>query len=478
MPAHHRAFALVLITFPALLAAPLVAQEVDFRQRFEDRTMRLDYFHTGSAGVEVVSLDRVVSDGPWAGSRSQLTDPTGMGKYRYEVRDASSGELLYSRGFASIYGEWEATGEAAHVHRTFHESVRFPWPRQPVRVSLLKRDSPASFAPLWSTEIDPGSRFVNPADRGPGGPVHTIFESGPAAEKVDLVLVGEGYTEAQSDKFLADARRLTDALFATEPFLSRRDDFNVRAVLVAAEHPGVNRPQVGEFRRTPLSTEFNIFDSERYLLTLDNRALRDALSGVPYEFVEILVNAKQYGGGGIFNFQSTVAVDTEFADYVFVHEFGHHFAGLADEYYTSDVAYETGGEARPEPWEPNVTALHDPSHLKWGELVEDGTPIPTPWGKEEYEEHARRIRAERRALMERGAPESEFDALFARQREIERELLSSMRYANRVGAFEGAMYEATGLYRSEIDCIMFTRAEFFCHVCRRAIERIIDLYAG
>ena len=478
MPAHNRALSVFLIAFSALLTNSLAAQEVEFRQRFEDRTMRLDYFHTGAADEEIVSLDRVVSDGPWAGSRTQLTDPTGMGKYRYEVRDASSGDLLYARGFASIYGEWETTGEAAEVHRTFHESIRFPWPRQPVRVSLLKRNGPTSFGQLWSTEIDPGARFVNPAERGPAGLVHTIFENGPAAEKVDLVLVGEGYTESQSDKFLADARRLTDALFATEPFLSRREDFNVRAVLVVAERPGVNRPQVGEFRRTPLSTEFNIFDSERYLLTLDNRALRDALSGVPYEFVEILVNEKQYGGGGIFNFQSTVAVDTEFAEYVFVHEFGHHFAGLADEYYTSDVAYETGGESRPEPWEPNVTALQDPSKLKWVDLVENGTPIPTPWGKEEYEEHARQIRAERRALMERAAPEAEFDALFARQREIERELLSSMRHANRVGAFEGAMYESTGLYRPEIDCIMFTRAEFFCRVCRRAIERIIDLYAG
>lgn len=478
MPAYRRALAFVLIAFSALQATPVAAQEGDFHERFEDRTMRLDYFHTGSAGEEVVSLDRVVSDGPWAGSRSQLTDASNMGKYRYEVRDASSGDLLYSRGFASIYGEWETTGEAAEVHRTFHESLRFPWPRKPIRVSLLKRDGPASFADLWSTEIDPGSRFVNPADRGPAGTLHTIFENGPAAEKVDLVLVGEGYTEGQSAKFLADARRLTDALFATEPFRSRRNDFNVRAILVPAESPGVNRPQVGEFRRTPLSTEFNIFDSERYLLTLDNRALRDALSGVPYEFLEILVNEEQYGGGGIFNFQATVAVDTEFAEYVFVHEFGHHFAGLADEYYTSDVAYQTGDEVRPEPWEPNVTALHDASALKWADLLDEGTPIPTPWGKQEYEEHALRIRAERRALAERHAPESEYDALFARQRDIERELLSSMRYANRVGAFEGAMYESEGLYRSEIDCIMFTRAEFFCHVCRRAIERIIDLYAG
>jgi hypothetical protein len=364
------------------------------------------------------------------------------------------------------------------MHRTYHESLRFPWPRDPVRVSLHKRDGPRSFSAIWETEIDPESRFVNPSDREPGGRIYTLLENGPPSRKVDLVLVGEGYTDAQSDKFVADARRLTEALFSTEPFRSRKDDFNVRALLVPAERPGVNRPHVGEYRRTPLSTEFNIFDSERYLLTMDNRALREALSGIPYEFVEILVNEEQYGGGGIFNFQSTVAVDTEFADYVFVHEFGHHFAGLADEYYTSDVAYETGAATHPEPWEPNVTALHDPTALKWRDLAEPGTPLPTPWGKGEYEEHSQRIRSERRALVERAAPEAEFDDLFARQRAIERELLADMEYANRVGAFEGAMYEAKGLYRPEIDCIMFTRADFFCRVCRRAIERIIDLYSS
>lgn len=469
--------------FTALLpvclgATALGAQELEFDDHFEERTMRLDYFHTGSAELEVVSLDRVVSDGPWAGPRNRLVDDSNMGKFRFEVHDAESDFLLYSRGFASIYGEWETTAEAAQFERTFHESLRFPWPLRPVRVSLQRRDGPRAFAQIWETVIDPDSRFVNPADRGPGGSVHTILENGLPSEKVDLVLLGEGYTPEQESKFLADARRLSEALFETEPFRARKDDFNVLAVFVPAERPGVNRPHVGEFRRTPLSSEFNIFDSERYLLTLDNRALREALSGVPYEFVEILVNEKQYGGGGIFNFQATVAVDSEFADYVFVHEFGHHFAGLADEYYTSDVSYETGGDTHPEPWEPNVTALHDPEALKWADLVEPGTPVPTLWDKEAYEKHSLEIRAERRALVERSAPESEFDELFARQRQIERELLSTMQFANRVGAFEGAMYEAQGLYRSEIDCIMFTRADFFCRVCRRAIERIIDLYAG
>jgi len=468
---------LTVLAFSLVMTSTATSQVTDFDAEFTGQTMRVDYFHTGSSTDEIISLDRILSDGPWAGSRTRLVDDTNMGKYVFEVRALSTDRLLFSRGFASIYGEWETTGEAKQVHRTFHESLRFPWPIRPVRVVLLERDGPRSFEEIWSTEIQPDSRFVNAVDRGPGGTVYPVFENGPPSEKVDLVLVGEGYTEAEAAKFLSDVKRLTDKLFSTEPFRSRRADFNVRAIHVSSERSGVNRPHVGEYRRTPLSTEYNIFDSERYLLTLDNRALRDALSGVPYEFVEILVNEKQYGGGGIFNFQATVAVDTEFADYVFVHEFGHHFAGLADEYYTSAVAYETGGSSHPEPWEPNATALHDPEALKWADLVDAGTPVPTPWQKDRYEEHSREIRTQRQALIDRSAPEAEFDALFARQRALEDELLATMQHANRVGAFEGAMYESSGLYRPEIDCIMFTRAEFFCRVCRRAIERIIDLYS-
>jgi hypothetical protein len=463
-----------LLTAPARAQAPEAAFEADFL----DRTMRLDYFHTGGIGLEIVSVDRVVSDGAWAGSRTRLIDDTGLGLYRFVVRDAATGRDLYSRGFASIFGEWETTGEARDVHRTFHESLRFPWPRHPVEVRLEKRAGTEGFREIWSTGLDPDSRFVQPVDPVSHGTLIRLIESGPPAQKVDIVLVGEGYTAEELPKFRTDAERLVERLFDTEPFRSRRADFNVRALHLPAAASGITRPRAGEFRRTPLSAEYNIFDSERYLLTYDNRALREALASVPYEFVEILVNEPQYGGGGIFNFQATVAVDTEFADYIFVHEFGHHFAALADEYYTSDVAYETGGSEHPEPWEPNVTALHDPAHLKWGDLVEPGTPLPTPWDMVAYETHAREIRARRQSLIDRNAPAGEYDALFREQRAVERELLDAMRYAGTVGAFEGAMYEARGLYRPEIDCIMFTRAEFFCRVCRRAIERIIDLYAS
>jgi hypothetical protein len=345
-----------------------------------------------------------------------------------------------------------------------------------VQVVLKRRNTDRVFQEMWSTVIDPNSRFVNAAELAPVGTVWTILEHGPPSQKVDLVLLSEGYTASEMEKFHRDARRLTDTLFATEPFRSRKTSFNVRAMDVPSPVSGINRPHVGEFRRTRVSTEYNIFDSERYVLTYDNRALRDVLSAAPYEFVVILANEEQYGGGGIFNSHATVAVDSDFAEYVFVHEFAHHFAGLADEYYTSSVAYETGALTQPEPWEPNVTALHDPAALKWRDLVEPGTPIPTTWEKEAYEEHARGIRDRRQALIDRQAPASEFDALFREQRLFEDSILGS--HAGHVGAYEGAMYEARGLYRSESNCIMFTRVAFFCRVCRRALARIIDLYGS
>jgi len=346
-------------------------------------------------------------------------------------------------------------------------------------VSLQKRDAANHFAPLWSLDVDPNSRFVNRAPLGaPAGKVWTLFENGPSTSKADLLLISEGYTAAELTKFHADARRMTEALFSQEPFRSRRQDFNVRALDLPSAQSGVNRPNLGVFRRTPLSAEFNIFDAERYLLTLDNRALRDAASAAPYDFIEILVNEKTYGGGGVFGEHATSSVDSEFSDYVFVHEFGHHFAALGDEYYTSDPVYEAGAATHVEPWEPNITALRDPAALKWRDLVTPGTPLPTPWSKEPFEKHSRAIQDRRREIRKRNAPEEEMNALFRDQRAFEEKLLSTMTHSGKVGAFEGALYTARGLYRPEADCIMFSRSRAgFCRVCRRAIARIVDRYA-
>jgi hypothetical protein len=466
-------FGFVLVTI--LCTVPTFA--ASFADHFRDKTMRVDYFHTGTPkGDEIVALDGVVSDGPWPGSRVHLIDTTNLGKYYFEVIDRADNQTIYSHGFASVYGEWESTDDAKEHAGTFHESLRFPWPNHPVQVVLKKRDRQNAFQQIWSTVIDPDSRFVNNADLAPVGKVWTLFENGPAADKVDLLIIGEGYSAAEQAKFHDDVKRLAARLFATEPFKSRKSDFNVRAIDLAAQTSGVHRPRTNDDRRNRTGVEYNIFDSERYVLTLDNKAMRDVASAAPYDFLEILVNEKQYGGGGIYNDQATAAVDTGFAEYVFVHEFGHHFAGLGDEYYTSDVPVETGGE-KIEPWEPNITASAE--HPKWADLVDKDVPLPTPWQKETFEKHSREIQVERRKLRNANVPESQMDELFRREQAWETQFLGSEPYAGKVGAFEGAEYEPKGLYRPQTDCIMFTRDDVgFCKVCRRAIERIIDAYTS
>jgi hypothetical protein len=267
-----------------------------------------------------------------------------------------------------------------------------------------------------------------------------------------------------------------EILFAISPFKEHRKDFNVWGLSPPAEESGISRPSTGIHKRNPVGSTYDAFGSERYVLTFENRAFREIAAHAPYEYVEILVNNETYGGGGIFNLYSTVAADSKFSPYVFVHEFGHHFAGLADEYYTSSVAY-LPSEVFVEPWETNVTALLDPGNLKWKDLVAPGTPIPTPWDKEAFEKYSGEIQKRRRQIRAENKPEAVMDALFQEEKEHETKMLSSEKYFGKVGAFEGANYAAKGYYRPEVDCIMFTRNDVpFCDVCHQTIERVIRLY--
>jgi hypothetical protein len=442
------------------------------------KTMRVDYFHTGDATHETFSLDRVVVEPlEWPGNPARALDDTNLGKYLFEVWNPKTNQLVYSRGFASIYGEWETTGEAKEMARTFSESLRLPRPEELVRLVLKKRDARNDFREIWTLRVDPADMFVDPSQPASPGALLELQKNGAPADKVDFLIVGDGYAAAERGKFEKDARRLMDILFSSEPFKSRRGDFNVWGLAPASLESGVSRPSTGIHRRSRVGATYDAFGSERYVLTFDNASFRDVASFAPYDFVEILTNSRTYGGGGIFGLYGTVAADSLWSPYVFVHEFGHHFAGLADEYYTSDVAYEPAAD-RVEPWEPNVTALLDPGKLKWKELVAADTPLPTPWEKEAYEAHAAAIRTERRKIRAENRPEDEMDALFLRQRDEETKMLGAERYAGKVGAFEGAMYEARGYYRPQADCIMFTRDEVgFCAVCRHALERVIDAYA-
>jgi len=466
-------------TLRTVIAASLLAVSPPLASASAPGTLRVDYYHTGNATEERFSLDRVVVEPlPWPGNPSHPIDDTNLGKYLFEVRDRRDNRLLYSRGFSSVYGEWETTGEAREIHRTFEESLRFPAPPGPVQVVVKKRDARNAFREVWSLLVDPKDPFVDPSRPPTPGALIEVEKHGEPAAKVDFLILGDGYTAPERGKCEKDAKRLAEILFTYSPFKERRADFNVWALCPPSEESGISRPSTGIHHRSRVGATYDAFGSERYILSFENRSLRDVASFAPYEFVEILTNSRTYGGGGIFGQYSTVAADSLWSPYVFVHEFGHHFAALADEYYTSDVAYAPAGQ-RIEPWEPNVTALHDPKDLKWKDLLTAGTPLPTPWTKEPFETEAREIQARRRKIRAENRPESDMDALFLEQREKETKLLSSNENAGKVGAFEGANYEATGFFRPQVDCVMFTRDQVpFCKVCQHAIERVIDLYAG
>jgi len=454
-----------------LFAATVVSNSAQFPGL---RTLRVDYVHTGTATDEQFALDGITLEGDWPGPLNRWIDETNLGPYRFQVLDRATRRVIYSRGFASVFGEWQETEDARQLRRAFHESVRFPAPASPVEVVVQSRGSANEFRDLWSVTVDPSDPAIDRSSP-PKLKVWAVIENGAPRDKVDLLLLGDGYTAAEMNKWHRDARRTAELLFAASPFKEHRQDFNVWAIDTPAEESGVSRPSDGIYRRSPLGATYDAFGSERYVLAFDNKRLREIASAASYEFIEIVVNGRKYGGGGIFNQYATVAADNAFTPYVFVHEFGHHFAGLADEYYTSDVAYSNDAK-RPEPWAPNATA--DPYAAKWSQLLSPGIALPTPWPKQAFEQMETQIQQRRREIRAQHRPEEEMEKLFAEERDRDTKLLASGPNAGKVGAFEGAEYQSRGYYRPQQDCIMFTRDEVgFCAVCRRAIERIIALYA-
>ena len=466
----------LLLAMACLAAGPGTAVEPgpSVTEQPEPHTLRVDYYHSGGLGDEIWSLDRVVLEPlPWPGNPTRPLDTTRLGKYRFRVFDAASGRELYSRGFASIYGEWETTAEAKAMHRTFHESLRFPEPEAPVDIVVEKRAADQSFAQAWRLQIDPAASTVDQSavPKLDAIPIHL---AGDPAHKLDVLFLGDGYTKAECRRFEERARHFAQVLFAHEPYTSRKSDINVWGLCPPAAESGVSRPSTGVYRRSPVGSTYDAFGSERYVLTFENRAFRDLAAWAPYDVVEILINGEVYGGGGIFGQFSTLAAENSHADYLFIHELGHHLAALADEYYTSDVAYLPDPD-RPEPWERNATVLRDPAKLKWRHLVDPETPIPTPWPKETYETMAQEIRERRSAIRAENRPEAEMSALFAEQSRRETDLIGK---PGIVGAFEGANYQAQGYYRPEVDCLMFSRNDVpFCSVCQAGIEEILDLYS-
>ncbi|MBV9180034.1 MAG: peptidase M64 [Acidobacteria bacterium] len=468
----------IIITIALItLAARLPSFGAENPSTGRSATMRLDFFHTGNSSQELFSVDRILIEPlPWPGNPRRLIDLTNRGTYLFEIRDLSSGRVLYSRGFASIYGEWVTTAEAKRVNRTFHESIRFPAPTIPVKVVIKSRDRINAFREIWSTTIDPGDKFIDHSPPAMAGHVSEIQNNGDSAFKVDLLFLGEGYAASEQEKCEQDIRRLSKGLFSYSPFNERRSDFNVWSICAPSPDSGVSHPSRGLHRNTLFGSTFDVFGEERYALSFDNRAIRALASLAAYDALGIVMNSDEYGNGGIFGLYATVSIDYPTSIPTFVHEFGHHFADLGDEYYfNANVAYSPA-DTSVEPWEPNITALADRSHVKWQALIEPGTPIPTPWPKDCYETTSRKYQNLIEKMRAEGRPAGEIRQATSERGKAIEQCFSQGNYASRVGAFAGAMYETKGYYRPQQQCIML-EGDQFCAVCKKAIEEMIDLYS-
>jgi hypothetical protein len=465
----------------------------EFDRYFLDKTMRLDYYHTGHAQQEFITLDRILEQGAWAGSVRNLIDTLDRGRYQAKVLDAATEELIYSRGFDSYFGEYKTTAPAQQgIMRTYHESVLIPFPRGKVKLVIEAFDRQNRPRPIFTQEIDPASSSIIRESLSGDVKVFDLLTNGPPHLKVDVAFLAEGYTLAEEKKLRADLERFVGILFSQEPYRSQKQAFNVRGVWRPSEESGCDEPSHGSFRNTALGASFDSLGLERYLLTEDNRALRDIAGHVPYDTLFLMVNHRRYGGGGIYNLYCVFTTDSQWSEYLILHESGHSFGGLADEYYTSAVAYNDFYPPGVEPRDPNITALLDPTHLKWKEALTPGTPVPTPWEKEAFEamEGAnQKIRAEvneRLARLKRGgAPPEQIDKVEQEAENLSREharqvddFLAHSRFAGQVGAFEGAGYASRGLFRPMADCLMFSKGRKpLCRVCEQAVARVIRFYS-
>ncbi|MDH4272113.1 MAG: IgA Peptidase M64 [Candidatus Aminicenantes bacterium] len=480
---------LAVLSIPVLLIG---GQSVPFDKYFIDKTMRVDYFHVGNAAEETVTIDRVYEQGIWAGSLRHLIDPFDIGRYAYKVYDAASGSLIFSKGFDSYFAEYKTTQSALDgLKRTYHETALVPFPKAKVRFVVELRDRQNSLRLIFSAEIDPTDIYITKESPAAGVRVFEVLKSGDPHQRVDVAFIAEGYTAAEEAKLKADLERFREVFFKLEPYRSRRDSFNFYGVFKPSDESGCDEPSHGSYKNTAVGTTFDSLGSERYLLTEDNKSLHDIAAHVPYDALFIMVNHKRYGGGGIYNFFCTFTVDNQWHEYLFLHEFGHSFAGLADEYYTSSVAYNEFYPKGVEPLEANITALLDPEKLKWKKRVSVGTAVPTPWEKAEYDRMdnayqkiRREVNARIAALKKSGAPEADVAKIEEESERLSLEhakkmdaFLRKSQYWGKVGAFEGAGYSSEGLYRPALDCLMFSKgAKPFCPVCEQAVARVIDYY--
>lgn len=401
-----------------------------FHDFFESKTLRLDYFRTGNHETEIISIDELIEEPFWGGSKTNLIDVFDYGPHKFEVYDFLNEVLLYSHHHSSLFSEWQTIAEAKQTWRTFGETIVFPFPKQKVYIVFYTRNRMNEWVEKFRYDVDPASMFIS-RERKAAHPVFEVHLSNDSWNALDVVFLPEGYTQQEMIKFRNDCLRFADYLLKATPFNEYTDRINIRAVLAPSDESGTDVPGEGIWKKTVMNSNFYTFGLERYLTTMDVKSVRNLAANVPYDQIIILVNSKVYGGGGIYNYYAITTTDHLRSDYVFIHEFGHSFGGLGDEYYAAEVSYEEYYNLEVEPWEPNLTTLVNFDN-KWGDMIEPGTPVPTP-------------------------PTDEFK--------------------NTVGVFEGGGYTAKGVYRPFYDCTMKQAGyDNFCPVCIRAFRRKIDFY--
>lgn len=423
--------------------------QVKFDDYFTTKSMRLDYYHAGNAEDDYYFLDEVIEEPFWGGNKNYLVDDRNMGNQQFKVIDKASGKVIFSRGFSSLFFEWMTTPEAKVTSKAMPEGVVFPYPKKDVIVELYTRENRTGrMVKKFSYDIDVDSYFIRKTR--PTLTTIDIHLTGEPDERVDIVVLSEGYTESEKDLFVKAAKEFADHIFSYAPYTENKNKFNIRAVWKPGRESGVSIPGKSQWRDTALKAHYYTFDSERYQMIEDYQALLDAASNVPYDMIYVLTNSEKYGGGGIYNFYGISAANIPGAATrkTYSHEFGHLFAGLADEYVggteMSDIYF-----ANVEPWEPNITTLKDLSSKSWWQLLA-GAPVPTPVKETNWE------------LNPQNPNSADYNPESPWQ----------------LGVYEGGGYLEKGVYRPWPNCMMnwFHRIDVYCPVCVKTIQETINLF--
>ncbi|SZD71885.1 IgA Peptidase M64 [Candidatus Ornithobacterium hominis] len=416
--------------FLTLIFSFLSAQNVNYEDYFQKESLRVDFLIYGSHKSENAIIHQLKKEPYYGGgTSSQLFSPD-YGEFKILAYDKATQRLIFSKGFSPIFQEWQATDEAKSIQKAFENSIQIPFPKHEIMIEIKKRNKKGRFETVMNQNIDPND-FTIIREKPKLYPTHIIQQNGLAKNKVDIVIIPEGYTEEEMPKFIKDTERLVNYMFTIPPFTQHQKDFNIIAIKSPSEESGTDIPGENVYKNTLLNSKFYTFGEPRYLTTFSNFKIADIAANIPYDQIYVLVNTSRYGGGGFYNVINLVSSDHELSDKVFVHEFGHGFVGLGDEYYDASFG---GSEYYPldvEPWEPNLTTLVD-FDKKWRDKIKRTTPIPTPRTK---------------------------------------------KYSNEVGVFEGGGYTAKGVYSPVQDCRMKSNeADGFCPVCSDAISQHIEFY--